>query len=439
MLTGGAVPFFRGLLQELLRRPVDVKQPNHYFETLTEYSPSFTTWRGSVYEMELTRACINAFAMSCSKLTPSIFGNACPGLVRAFNTWPNPNMTWPRFLYRVATIYEVDCTAYVIPTYSEYGEIDGLFPLKADSCDLVDVNGEMWARFHLPTGKYFAIEASKVCCLTKYQYLSDYFGTQNNMSSTLALLNAQVEAEKNAIELGGKVKFIGKVNGMVAPEDQAKKRDEFYERNFTDNETVLMTYDNTFASIEQVKSSSYTIPTDEMQRIDDHVYSYFGCNKDVLQNTCDEAKWDSYYEGKVEPFALMLSQELTKACYSTRMVQAGNRVEFGADRLQFMGAATKRNIVRDMTGACVMTINEGRAVLNLPPIEGMDVFMVRGEFFQLDKAGNLIFSAGGKSVAEGASGGAEEFEQDGDTQTYSSVDTYGGDADDGSSQQNKES
>lgn len=417
---------------------MDVKQPNRYFETLTEYRPSFTTWRGSVYEMELTRACINAFAMSCSKLSPSVFGNACPGLVRAFNTWPNPNMSWSRFLYRLATIYEVDCTAYVIPTFSDVGEVNGLFPLKADSCDLVDVNGEMWARFYLPTGKKFAIEASKVCCLTKYQYLSDFFGTHNNMRNTLELLNAQVDAEKNAIELGGRVKFIGKVNGMVAPEDQAKKRDEFYERNFTENETVLMTYDNTFASIEQVKSSSYTIPTDEMQRIDDHVYSYFGCNKDVLQNTCDEASWDSYYEGKVEPFALMLSQELTKACFTTRMVQAGNRVEFGADRLQFMGAATKRNIVRDMTGACVMTINEGRAVLNLPPIDGMDVFMVRGEFYQLDKQGNLIFSAGGKNLIGVTSGGDEDFEQDVDTKTENSTDVYGGDVDDATTEKTKE-
>lgn len=421
---------FGNLLQDLLRRPVDVGQ-QQYFETLTEYSPRFSTWRGGVYEMELTRACIHAFATSCSKLTPTIYGSARPGLVRAFETWPNSHMSWSRFLYRVATIYEVDCTAYIIQSYADNGEPNGLFPLKAASCELVDVNGEMWARFTLPTGKKFATEAKNVCCITKYQYLSDYFGTRNNMRETLALLNAQVQAEHNAIELGGKVKFIGKVNGMVAPEDQAKKRNEFHQRNFVDNDTVLITYDNTFSGLEQVKASTYTISTDEMQRIDDHVYSYFGCNKDVLQNTCDEAKWDSYYEGKVEPFALMLSQGLTQACFTERMVQAGNRIEFGADRLQFMGAATKRNIVRDMTGCGVMTINEGRAVLNLPPLEGMDVFMVRGEFFQLDKQGNVTFSAGGKDSVQSDPADDPDFDLGGDDQIYNDADAYGSGDEDG--------
>jgi len=238
-----------------------------------------------------------------------------------------------------------------------------------------------------------------------------------------------VQAENNAIEIGGKIKFIGKVVGQVAPEDQRRKRDEFYARNFTDNDTVLMTYDSTFADIEQVKASTYTISTDEMERIDKHVFDYFGCNEDVLQNKADEAKWDSYYEGKVETFFLHLSEGLTQSCFSRRMVtqsDAPNRIWFGSDRLQFVSAATKRNIVRDMTSYGIMTVNEGRAILDLPKLPGMDVFMVRGEFFQMDMSGTVVFASGGREgLPDPDPTDDPDFDLGGDDQIYQDADAYG--------------
>ena len=422
-----------GLIAKVLgrfrRRSTARDATTSYFRTLTEYNPAFRTWHGGVYEMELTRACIHAFASSCSKGEPHIKGNGRPELVKAFESWPNPYMTWPRFLYRLATIYEVDCTAFVIPTYDDRGYTNGLFPLKPDYTELLDVDNEMWVRFTLRTGERMAFPASEVCCISKYQYLSDYFGTANNLQATMNLLDKQVQAENNAVELGSKIKFIGKVVGQVAPEDQRRKRDEFYARNFTDNDTVLMTYDSTFADITQVKASTYTISTDEMERIDKHVFDYFGCNEAILQNSADEAKWDSYYEGKVETFFLHLSEGLTQACFSRRMVtqsDAPNRVWFGSDRLQFVSAATKRNIVRDMTSYGIMTVNEGRAILDLPKLPGMDVFMVRGEFFQMDMSGRVVFASGGREglpVPDPVDD--PDFDLGGDDQIYNDADAYG--------------
>lgn len=416
------------ILGRLRNRSDSKSRTASYFQTLTDYSPSFRTWRGGVYEMELTRACVHAFASACSKGEPHIAGGARQELAKAFRSWPNPYMTWPRFLYRLATIYEVDCTAFVVPTYDDHGIVDGLFPIRPETTDLIDVDGEMWVRFNLRTGEHMAFPCTEVCCLSKYQYLSDYFGTANNLQATMDLLNKQVQAEHNAVELGGKIKFIGKVVGQVAPEDQRRKRDEFYARNFTDNDTVLMTYDSTFADIEQVKASTYTISTDEMERIDKHVFDYFGCNEDILQNKADEAKWDSYYEGKVETFFLHLSEGLTQACFSRRMVTQtdANRIWFGSDRLQFVSAATKRNIVRDMTSYGIMTVNEGRAILNLPTLPGMDVFMVRGEFFQMSLDGTVVFASGGhEGLPVPDPVDDPDFDLGGDDQIYQDADAYG--------------
>lgn len=43
-----------------------------YFKMLNGYSPTFTSFNGGVYEMDLTRVAINNFATHCSKLKPEI-------------------------------------------------------------------------------------------------------------------------------------------------------------------------------------------------------------------------------------------------------------------------------------------------------------------------------------------------------------------------------
>lgn len=60
-----------GLLEKLFpRRPPGGTAPREYFKTLTAYQPVYTTYRGGLYEMELTRAAhcggLRGIAASCT-------------------------------------------------------------------------------------------------------------------------------------------------------------------------------------------------------------------------------------------------------------------------------------------------------------------------------------------------------------------------------------
>ena len=408
-------------------RRTDASQAG-YFKTLTEYSPVFSTWDGGVYEQGLTRACIHAFATACSKLDPKYVGTTNSALQRAFVTWPNQMMPWSRLLYRLATIYEIDCNAAVVPSLDPLGRKVGLWPLKFDMCELVDYDGEMWARFHLPSGDVYAIEASDVCLLSKYQYESDYFGSKNVLGSTIRLLRAQGDAEENAIRIGSKIMYIGKASGQLKPKDLEAKREKFSEDNLgAANGTGLMLYDQTFDSVEPVNHKPYVISDDEMTRIDNHVFDYFGTSREILQNKFTEETWDGYYEGKVEPFAIQLSDGLNQMLFTQRE-RLTNHVMFSSNRLQFMSAASKRNMVRDMTQGGEMTVNEGRAILGLPPVPGGDVFMVRGEYYRVDLEGNIVSASGGDDAsALGKPKPQEKPDRDpgGDDQMYQDSDQYG--------------
>ena len=361
----------------------DLSRYQSGYKTFTEWQPAFNTWSGSLYEQALTRACVERYATACSKLKPEVLGsdNCKPSVRKLFETWPNDSMSWPTFLKRVATLLETDTTAYVIPS-EENGRITGLHPMKPDYAEVCEYHGRPWMIFHLATGDVLPIEFEKVAILTKFQYQSDVFGGGNGaLDATLTLMDAQRQAEELALKNGARIRFIGKVTGLVKEGDLEKKRDRFATMNLShQNSSGLLVYDNTFDSVKQVDERQYTIDTDEMERIDKSVYSYFGINERILTNQFTEEEWGAYYESKVEPFAIMLSEALTKVLYTAVERRHGNYVMFSSNRLEYASNASKRNMVRDMVDRGVMNINEAREVLQLPPIEGGDVFFARGEY-----------------------------------------------------------
>lgn len=363
-----------GLIDKILGVRTDVPTAPA-FRTFAGYQATFSSWDGSVYEQELCRAAIHAKALAASKLKPEVTEQVRSShrkVYSAFKTAPNRYMGWPQFLYRLKTILEVETTAAVIPQLAEDGAtVNGLWPLKFDHAEVVDYEGDPWVRFFLGSGDVLAIEYGRCAILTKYQYASDFFGGGNAFGTTLDLLHQQAQAERKAIQMGANILYIGKLNGQVRESDMRDKRDRFAETNLSAlNRSGLLLYDQTFDSVEQVNHKSFVIDPDEMARIESHVYTYFGVNEDILQNKYDEDTWDAFYEGDIEPFAIQLSEALDQSLFTVRERRAGNRVSFSSNRLEYMSAASKRNMIRDMLDRGVMTPNEGREILQMPPYAG---------------------------------------------------------------------
>ena len=53
----------------------NIKKLTNTFKMINGYSPIFTSYNGGLYEMGLTRTCIDKIANQCSKLHPVINGN----------------------------------------------------------------------------------------------------------------------------------------------------------------------------------------------------------------------------------------------------------------------------------------------------------------------------------------------------------------------------
>ena len=112
-----------------------------FFQMLDGYTPSFTSYDGGVYEMELTRACIHTFASHCSKLQPKVTGPDIRGIQAILEWKPNPFMTGAQFLYKAATIYKTQNTCYIVPVLDEFDRIAGYYPVLPNSTEIREQNG----------------------------------------------------------------------------------------------------------------------------------------------------------------------------------------------------------------------------------------------------------------------------------------------------------
>ena len=94
---------------------------------------------------------------------------------------------------------------------------------------------------------------------------------------------------------------------------------------------------------------------------------------------------------------MALSESLSNVLFTPTERRHKNRCMFSSSRLQYASTTTKRAIVSDMVDRGLMTVNEAREIIQLAPIEGGDVRLVRGEFYQVDARGHVVIASGGIS------------------------------------------
>lgn len=358
-----------------------------YFKMLNGYSPVFTTYEGGLYEMDLTRAAVQRFASHCSKLKPEITGTAKKYLEKTLQFRPNYFMDTTKFLARLATILEVDNTAFIIPVEDEYGRTVGLYPLLPMRCEIVEAAGTVYLRYSFENGEHAAIEFDRVGIMTQYQYSNDLFGDDNKpLRPTMQLLHTQNEGIINAVKNSANIRFLAKVANMLKPEDIKKERERFTEDNLSaDNKSGMIIYDNKFAEVKQVESKPYTVNALQMQQINENVFIHFGTNMDILTNKYDENTFNAYYEGKIEPFAVQLSLVTSNMLFSQREQSVGNMLTWTANRLQYASNTTKLQVSTQLFDRGLLNRNGVMDIWNMAHVEDGGKYYIRKEYTEVSE------------------------------------------------------
>ena len=372
------------------------------FRFLRGYSPVFTDFGGEVYESDMIRAALDAHGRHAQKLQPNIKGSAKPNLQNRLQIQPNAWQTWPAFLYRHVTILYARNTVFTVPVRGQYDEINGIIDIVPEKWELVDYQGEPWLRFYFDRGKRSAVSLWECGIQTRFQYKNELFGENNRaLQSVLDLIELQKQGEKEGIRNGATFRFYATHNNFVQDKDLEKERKRFDEMNFRSDTGGggLLLFPNTYKDIHQADNKTYTINAEEQKLIKDNVYDYFAVNEDVIQNKAFGDAWLAFYEGAVEPFAIGMSEALTRMLYSEREREYGNRIFFTSNRLQYMSNADKLEAIKTYADRGLMTRNELREISNLAPLPepyGSQI-PARGEYYNVNEAGQEDENNAGQS------------------------------------------
>ena len=386
-------------LLEKIFRPAEAKKSDEaltearsFFQTLTAYAPVFTNWGGAIYESEIVRASIDARARHISKLKVETVGSANPSLQSKLAQGPNQWQTWSQFLYRTSTILDVNNTAFIVPVFDERMVITGVYPVLPASCQLVDYGGEIWLRYQFSNGQIAAVEFRKCALLTKHQYRSDFFGDSNfPLRETMQLMHIQNQGIEEGVKNSATFRFMATLNNFANATDLAKERERFREANLSTDSKAggFLLFPNTYKDIKQVDVRPYSIDADQMKQIRENVFNYFGVSEAVLQNSARAEDLEAFFDGAIEPFAIQISEAMTKMLFSERERAQGSYIIANANRLQYMSTTAKVQMAKELGDRGAILIDEIRELFNYEPLpDGAgQVAPIRGEYKATDELG----------------------------------------------------
>lgn len=388
-----------GLLEKIFPRKWErerypSKEYKTFFRAFDAYTPSFTTWAGCIYESEIVRAAIEATADHFAKMEAHVIGSAKPLLQTKLKAGPNEFMTWSQFFARCSTILDVTNTLIIVPILDEYDRATGIFPLLPSRCEVLEYNSEPWLSYTFANGQHAALEMWRCAIIASHQFRDDFFGETNDaLDGTMKLIDIQQQGIREGVKNAATYSFWARARNWSKAEDLKEERKKFSAHNLkseSDNSGMLL-FPNTYEDIHQIDKKPWVIDADQMKAINESVYNYFGVNQQILQNSATNSQLEAFYNGKLEPRAIKISEAITEMLYTRDERLRGNEFRIVSNRLQYMSVTEKISLIKTLGDRGAMMIDEARELLNYAPLpDGAGAMVpIRGEYYNVsDKEDN---------------------------------------------------
>lgn len=352
------------------------------FELLSTNSNSISPWNGKIYDNDIVRSCLRPISTNLGKLNFKYVRNTSDGLKIIKNgqiyyllKYPNAYMTMQKLLEKLVNQYEIEGNAYAYVKKDENNNPIAIFPLPARRVELKEYNDELYMKFTFSIGKHKTVPYCDVIHLRKDFNENDIFGTDSGLAlqNIMKVLDTTDKGVIQAIKNSAVIKWMLKFKTALSQKDKDKEIKKFAESYLDvdnqDNKNVASTdprYD-----AEQVKDNSFIPNEKQMDNYTKRLYSYFGVNEKIVNNSYSEDEWNAFYESKIEPIAREFTDQLTKILFTKHELECGNEIVFEPSSLQFASMSTKLSLVQ-MVDRNSMLPNEWRKVMNLGPIENGD-------------------------------------------------------------------
>lgn len=351
-------------------------------QMLNGYQAIFTAYNGNAYDNATARSCIDAIARNAAKLSPkhirqtgNRFENMNGNLKRIISEQPNQLMNAYDFYYKTISQLYLNNNAFIYVERGANGEPLALYPIRTNQATMVEYGGGYYLKFSFSSGRTYTAPLDDVIHLKRFFCEHDVLGGSTQpIIETLSTMHTVKEGIVNAIKTTSGIKGVLKTTqAMLKDEDIKKQRDNFI-RDFisTENSFGIAGLDAK-SDFQPVNINPQTATDSQMTDIKNDIMEYYGVSEAIMKSEFTSENWAAFYEGTLEPLAIMLSMEFTNKLFTGGQRGFGNKIVFEAQRLQYISTADKVELLR--YGNNIFTINELREVFNMAPVDDGDIRM----------------------------------------------------------------
>lgn len=357
-------------------RPLKSAKQTRWKE-LGAFTATFSPFGQDMWRSDLVRSCVRPIAEHTSKAHATC---TRPEIAKILNTSPNMYMNGKDFLSKIRLWLEIKNTAFIYIARDDTGKIISFYPVPYSSFEALEYMGGLYIKFTFNNGtaRDYVFPWEDLAVLRKDYYTSDIWGDDNTaILQKLELMNTAEQGIANSVRATANLRGILKsTKAMLKPGDLKELKEQFVTDYLNlENSGGIASLDSTQEFIPVQMNPSVT-DSQTLKQIREDLYRYFGVNDKIMMSDFNEDDMEAFYQSKIEPFLIALSEELTRKAFTRREQDLGNNIIYESNRLQYASNKTKLNMVQ-LVDRAIMTPNELRAAFNMAPYEGGDEYIRR--------------------------------------------------------------
>jgi len=346
-------------------------------QAVIEIENQYTAFSGTAYGNAAFRAAVDAIGRHTAKLQAHSDDSRLETLL---NEAPNAYMSGYDLLYKTAAAYFTNNNAFMLLARDDTGRITAVYPITPQSVEFhPGTDGAIYLECLFPDGRQVIFPYGDIIHLRRHFLTNDLLGDGNAplfplLDTAQTLTQGIAASVKNGTSIRGVLKFTSLVN----PAQVKAEKEQFVSDYFNPaNSGGVAATDQRFDFV-PTNIAPYTVPNEQVEAVNRQIYDYLGVNAKIISGSYTENEFSAFYESVVEPFALQLSQEFKLKC--------GAAIVFSAERMEFSSADTKIKLLHEAAPLGLITVNEARKLLALPPVADGDRRLQSLNYVSAEKA-----------------------------------------------------
>lgn len=367
----------RSLFNIIFGNKIQKMTYDNTLKLLSGFNATYTNISDNIEDNIIAKQCIHTIATHCAKMIPrhyqqngEVKSHIKGAIDHIISIKPNSYMTTYDFIYKVISLLLAQNNEFIYIDIDDNGYLKGLYPLNPLYCTLVEDNNEIWLKFQFLNGNTYYVRYESIIHLRNFYTKHDFYGeTNETLKSSIETQTVADDGIKNAIKISASLRGILKATQSMLKDKDIKQMKEDFIQSLLSSTDGIGGLDARL-DFREINLNPVLLNNEQLKTVNGNIYGYFMLDEKFIRSIFTAEEWDAFYESVLEPRAIQMGQSFTNAIFSDKAIKEGHRIEFSVNRIKYAKTDTKISLIKEAGALGLLTVDEGREILDLPAIGG---------------------------------------------------------------------